>query len=226
MNTDALYLLFRQDVVDTKKPYLWSDDEVFAYMNDAYTMFVRLTGGVPDFTSVATKIHVYSGDPLVDLHPALMRIRTATLASDGTEVNVINAQDMQSLNDEDYGVLRRINVSTGTGRVRYLVTGMERGKGRVINIPTADDEIDLVIERLPLEPLSDFGQELTDIEPHHHIHLLKWMEYMAYSKPDLETFNKARSDQKKADFEEYCQLAKREKEQYKHKVRTVRYGGI
>lgn len=224
MTSDELHDLFRRDVVDTRKPYLWSDTEVFAYMNDAYTMFVRLTKGVSDFTSEATKVLAYEGSNSVDLHPSIMQIRTATLA-DGTDVRVLNAQDQTNMIDEDYGILRRINVLDTVGRIRYLVIGMERGKGRVVNIPDVDAEISLVIERLPLKPITDFGQELSDVEPHHHIHLMKWMEHLAYSKPDLETFNKARSEQKETAFKEYCDLAMQEKERYKHKVRVVRYGG-
>src|SRR5665647_2592591 len=56
MTSDELYALFRSDVVDATAPYLWTDVEVWNYMNDAYKSFVRKIGGIPDNTSLSTKV--------------------------------------------------------------------------------------------------------------------------------------------------------------------------
>lgn len=56
MTSDDLYALFRSDVVDATAPYLWTETEVWNYMNDAYKLFVRKMGGIPDNTSVSTKV--------------------------------------------------------------------------------------------------------------------------------------------------------------------------
>lgn len=223
MTADELYDLFRKDCMDTVRPYLWSDDEVWAYMNDAYRMFVRLTGGISDFTSDACTVRAIAGEATSELHPAILTIRMATL-DDGSDVRIINAQDMTSLNDEDFGVLRRINFSTSVGKVRYMVIGMQKDIARWVNIPDRDYEVNLIIERLPLQTLAP-GSTLDEIQDHHHFHLLRWMQYLAYNKQDAETFNKARSDAMKAEFEAYAAFAKREKDKYKHKVRVVKYGG-
>jgi hypothetical protein len=47
---------FRSDAIDYVAPYLWSDTDALRYMNDAYGMFVRLTGGIADFTTVDTAV--------------------------------------------------------------------------------------------------------------------------------------------------------------------------
>ena len=52
MNVQELLDQFRSDAFDLALPYLWSDTDVLRYMNDAYGMFVRLTGGIGDFTTV------------------------------------------------------------------------------------------------------------------------------------------------------------------------------
>ena len=227
MTSDELYDLFRKDVVDTVEPYLWSDSEVYAYMNDAYTMFVRLTGGIPDFlTDDVCLLTAASGEPYSSLHPSILYVRQASLDSTGDTVRIINAQDIERLNDEDFGMLRRLNQNTTIGKVKYMVIGIQQDLVRWVNVPDDIYEIRLLVERLPLVPITGAGQELADVKAHHHIHLLKWMRHLAYNKQDAETFNKLKSDAEKAEFEAYCYLAKREKDKQKHKVRVVAYGGI
>lgn len=227
MNSTELLDLFRKDVKDTALPYLWSDDEVLAYMNDAYYMFVRLTDGVPDFSNDAVcKLTTTALQASDDLHPSIMTIRMATRESDGTEIRIINAQDVRNLSSNDFGVIRSINMNTTPGRVSYGVIGMEQDTIRWVQIPDVVENIRLLVDRLPIEVINDFDMEFSDVKPHHHIHLLKWMKHLAYNKQDSETFDKARSEKEKKDFELYCSMAMQEKERYKHKVRVVSYGGI
>lgn len=226
MTSDELYDLFRRDVVDTAKPYLWSDDEVYAYMNDAYTMFVRLTGGISDYTSDATTVTAAQGEPLAEISQSILLVRTATLDPTGDTVRVINAQDVENLSDEDFGLLRRLNTSTTVGKVKYMVIGMQPGVVRWVNTPDADYTVKLLVERLPLAEITGPGQALSDVASHHHLHLLKWMRSLAYNKQDAETFDKLKAEKEQLAFESYCSFAKREKDRYKHKVRVVRYGGI
>lgn len=227
MTSDELYDLFRKDVVDTARPYLWSDDEVYAYMNDAYYMFVRLIGGIPDFTTTAVcTVTATANQQYADIHPSILVIRQASLAPNGEAVRVINAQDTESLSDEDFGVLRRINNSTSKGKVRYIVMGMEQDKIQWINIPDVNYTVKLIVDRLPLSIIDTPGQTFDGVKPHHHLKFLNWMKYLAYNKQDAETFNKAKAVEEKAIFESYCAFARAEKERYKHKVRVVRYGGL
>ena len=103
---------------------------------------------------------------------------------------------------------------------------MERNKIRWINVPAADDTVDLIIRRLPLNTLVNDTDELTDVDEEHHLALLHWMEYRAYMKQDSDAFDKMKSDACKALFEGYCRFATSEIERYKHKARSVAYGGI
>jgi hypothetical protein len=195
-------------------------------MNDAYYMFVRMTGGISDFTSAACTVAAVANQPVASINPAILLVRQASLDPSGDAVKVINAQDMERLSDEDYGVLRQINTSTSKGRVRYMVMGMEQGKVRWVNTPDVNYTVKLIIDRLPLSTITDGGQQFDGVGAHHHFHFLQWMRHLAYGKQDAETFDKARSNAEKQLFEQYCYLAKTEKDRYKHKVRVVAYGGI
>lgn len=226
MRSDELLALFRADVVDDVSPYLWSDTEVYAYMNDAYYMYVRLTGGISDATSTLTQIPITAGEADAAIDPAIMRVRQATRVSDNREITVINAQDIDNLTDEDYGVLRRINNITTVGEVCYMITGLEDELVRWVQVPAEDDTCQMVVERLPCSTITGEKQTFSGVGEEHHYHFLKWMRHLAYRKQDADSFNLIKSDNEKSDFVDYCELAKNEKARRRHKVRVVSYGGL
>jgi hypothetical protein len=226
VRSDELLALFRADAVDDTTPYLWTDDEVYAYINDAYFMFVRLTGGISDATSPVCQIPITAGVRDAEIDESILRIREAYLTSNNRELRVINAEDLESLTTEDYGIIRNLNNFTDPGEVRYMITGLEDGLVRWVQPPAEDDEANLIVERLPLAKITKSGQCFSGVREEHHYHLLKWVRHLAYRKQDADAFNLIKSDQEREDFYAYCQLAQREKDRRRHKVRVVQYGGL
>lgn len=232
MNSGDLYDLFRSDVVDTAAPYLWTDTEVYTYMNDAYRIFVRLTGGIPDATSSITQIPVMAGQMYAEVSPLILKFRQAYLVSSGEEITIINEQDIASLTVEDYGKTRKLLMSNNPGPVRYMVIGLERGKdaGKVrwLQTPVMNDTVGTVIYRLPQDALKegDSGFTFPEIGDEHVEYLMLHMKARAYGKQDAETFDRGKREGYKKEFAEYCEAARQEWERYKHKTRVVRYGGL
>lgn len=227
-NSQELFDRFREDIVDVATPYLWTDEEVINYADDAYRMFVRLTGGIPDFTSDVTIIPLVTGEDIVDTDESILRIMTATLASTGADIEVVNVTDLPLLfqSSTDYGSLRTLSMKNMPGAVRWLVVGMQKYTAKVIQIPVVDDEINLYVYRLPLEHIVDGSHLLDDIMSDHHMHLIDWMKARAYKKQDAETFDKTKSADAELDFRTYCLQMKGEWERAKHKNRRVVYGGL
>lgn len=226
MESHELLGIFRCDAVDDVEPYLWSNSEVYRYINDAYFMFARLTGGIPDGSSSVTQLTASEGVATTAIHPSIMRIRTARNVTDNNRpLGIINVQDEDAFLSDDYGRVISTSIDT-VGPVRYMVIGEEEDYVRWINIPHADATIQLVVERLPLIPITNKQQRFTGVREEHHYHLLKWVRHLAYRKQDADTFNLVKSDQERNDFIEYCAMAKQEKGIRKHKVRTTSYGGI
>ena len=227
MESHELLETFRCDVVDDVEPYLWSNSEVYQYINDAYFMFVRLTGGISDATSDVTRLTATQGEATTALHSSIMRIRKATNVTDANHtIRVINTQDVDNLVDDDYGVLRSINQIDTPGTVRYMVIGEEDELVRWVNVPDATVEVQLVVERLPLVRITGKRQKFIGVREEHHYHFLKWVRHLAYRKQDADTFNLAKSDQERDDFVAYCDMARQEKGTRRHRVRTTGYGGI
>ena len=229
MNALELYDRFRSDVVDVLKPFIWSDDDVFRYMDDAYKMFVRLTGGIADFTSDFTRVDIVAGDPIGIYDKRILRIMKATRLSDNGKITVINQTDLSFIRGDDYGLLRPAYLDNAPGRVTQMIIGMERGKCQWVQVPEVDDTAVLHIYRLPkdrIAPGIDAEFDFPEIGEEHVLHLGLWMRHKAYAKADTDRFNGPLSEDFKRQFADYCVFAKEELERAKHKNREVVYGGI
>ena len=227
MESHELLRTFRCDVVDDVEPYLWSNREVYQYINDAYFMFVREMGGIADATTPEVVDLVAStGVATTPIHESILRFRTARNTTLKQPITIINIQDTDDFVTDDYGLLHREFDSTEQGRPTHMIIGEEDGYVRWMQVPDADYNVKVVVERLPLIPITRERQRFTGVREEHHYHLLKWVRHLAYRKQDADTFNLVKSDQERNDFYEYCELAKREKGTRKHKVRVTRYGGL
>lgn len=216
MLSDALLARFRLDVSDVAAPYLWSDAEIYSYMDEAQKMFCRLQGGIADASSALTTLAVTAGDTWVTLSPKILKLRFAQRA-DGREVTVLNFEDVQ------FG-RSGVRFDMATGPLSTVVAGMEKDKLRCVPVPVADDTLQLTIYRLPLTDITTTGQTL-EVDELHHTALLLWMKYLAHSKQDAETYDRGRATQFEGQFRVYCEQARQERERREHKYREVLYGG-
>jgi hypothetical protein len=209
--------LFRSEMKDAVEPYLWSDPEVYTYLDDAQKMFCRLTNGIADATTAAVvDIDVEEGDTWLDLHASILKIRGATRTSDGAELAVLNYEDLAP---------RGIRFVAGTTeRLSTLIVGMEENKLRLMAEASEDDAVKLLVFRLPINTLAK-GVAL-EIPEQHHYHLLPWAKRCALLKQDAETFDKSKAQEMEMTFRAYCADAKTEQNTKRHKIRTVAYGGI
>lgn len=226
MNSTDLRNAFRSDMRDEVAPYLWSDSELYRYINDAQIQFCKREGGIRDATSAVTQVAVAIGEAFADISPSILTIRQATRASDGREIEILNLENIQQMHAHatDYGALASPSAMNTAGPLEAVILGMEAFKVRWVHIPVAADTVNLVVDRMALTPVTGANIDL-EIAEEHHEHLLLWMKHRALLKQDAETYDKGRSDQFRSAFEEYCMEAKRTRERRDHKFRTVAYGG-
>lgn len=227
MTPKELYDRFRADVVDAVEPFLWSKAEVLGYMDDAQKWLCRRAYGIRDASSDAARVDVAIGEAFSDLSPAVLYIRGATRASDGRKVRIFSYEEASGIdaNHEDVGYFRQ-SFMDASGPVIAAIVGMEEEKLRLVQTPAADDTLNLVIERLPLEaPTLDADSEL-EVREEHHLALLLWMKHLAFAKEDSETYDRERSRDFEQRFFAYCEVAKAEKERRNSKPRLIAYGGL
>ena len=226
MNSGELIEAWRADVMDDLEPYLWSQPEAIRYANEAYRRFVRLTGGIHDFTSALTRVDIVAGEAIANVSPLILRFDMATRQSDNREIAITNWTDRNLMRKDDYGTSSFLYNDAAPGEVRYMVIGSQMGKVKWVNTPIADDVAQLQVYRLPLDKVVSENHPLDEVDEDHHIHLLDWMKHLAYLKRDAETYNKNASDEHREMFISYCAESKAELDRYKSKVRTVQYGGL
>lgn len=216
MNSSEVLELFRDTVGDIAEPHLWSDKEAYGYMDDAQKQFCRQTGGLGDASSALTQLSYTPDSDWVALDPRILHIVDATDVF-GRPIEILNLQDMRK---------RGMRFSGTPGRVERIVIGIEEHKARLHAFPADDGVIQLTIDRLPLKPITDAGDQKLEIAEHHHQALVMWMQHRAYGKQDAETYDRNKSLTQEALFKSYCFDAKAERERARGKIRVVSYGGI
>lgn len=218
MNTEEFVSFFRYDMADTAQPPMWTDDEIYRYLNDAQKLFCRRTGGLGDASSSFTTLAVAINEANTDLDPSVLKIRDAYRVSDGRPIEVINYEDFSRLG---------LRFDGSSGPVSYLIIGMEPHKAKFYPIPNTADSVQLIVDRLPTEDITaDSAPQEFEIDQQHVEGLMYRVKEMAYLKQDAETFNKSKAEEFGVMFMRYCDDARKEKDRAKHKTRVVKYGGI
>ena len=176
--------VFRYEVDDLAEPFLWSDEELIDYANDAENEAARRGRLLIDSTTPAVRqIAVLAGTASYALDPRVIFVRRAKLASR----TLILARRSQRDMDECIP-----GWESHTGTVCDYLTDCDTGKVRLYRTPTVDDTLNLSVVRLPLMATKKLD-DTPEIHPRFHRNLRHWMKFRAYSKQDAET-----RDEKKA----------------------------
>lgn len=240
MTPQDIITRFREQVADEDPPYLWGDEEALVFLVDAQDMFCRLTGGIADMTvpsgqqgSPATRLvdlAVTQGQPYTAHSPYILRIRSVWLRTLAMEVPTVSEGDIPRLVVNDYGT--RLNWGRGLslddndiGDVRWAVLGIIRNQIRWLRVPNAADTARLHVYRLPYPRITG-EKDTLEIDEQHHLHLVKWMKHLAYSKEDSETYDKQLADKNEKLFRDYCAEARGEIDRQRHKTRVVQMNAM
>ena len=225
-NSLELLGAWRSTIVDDAEPYLWTDEEAYRYADSAYRMFVRLIGGIHDFTSSVTLVPVVAGEALATVDRSILRFDSAHRVSDGRDISILNWTDRNTMRKDDYGFSKNLYTDATPGEVRYMVVGNQTGIVKWVQVPVVDDEVQLQVYRLPLARITDGTHTLDEVDEDHHIHLIEWMNHLAFLKRDSECYDKGMSDDAADRFRSYCAQCKAEADRYRSKVHVTHYGGI
>jgi hypothetical protein len=218
MNTTELLAVFREEMGDEEAPHLWSDSLLFSYMNEAQEMFCRETEGIEDSSTVSVcRLSVVPDTEWYPISPKILKLRRATRTDTGRPVRLLNFEKAP-----DYGVL----FDGKPGPLNTLVTGAEKSKLRAWPMPNETITVELSVFRLPLEIITDEGNQELEIDSQHHLPLVMWMKHRAYGKEDAETYDRRKADDFQMRFMAYCDRARQEQTRARREVGTVAYGGI
>lgn len=228
MNSTDLHGWFRSEVGDIEEPYLWSDEDVFRYMDAAQDQLCRAPLlGIADASSPVTVIPITAGEVFSPVSECITQIRGATLVSTGRELEVFNYFDLANKQmEKDYGFSVRPIMSSTLGPIRSVVLGVEDDKLRWNAIPEVDDEVHLTVFRRPTTAITDFDQELELRSSDYREGFLHWMKYLAYGKQDADAFDRGKQAEFREAYEEFAVRMAAAQRRKLHKPRVVLYGGL
>lgn len=172
----------RRDLEDTVAPYLWSDDELMEYINEAMDEACIRAGMIRDSDSEVCEFVLRANQSKYDIDDRILRIKRVMIDGQKEPLEETNFDDL----DTDYPGW---HAETANMPRRYL-SNMDACWIRLHPIPldTASKKVRLVVQRLQLKPLTlDKPDSRPEINKIYHFHLLEWAKYLAYSKPDAET---------------------------------------
>lgn len=184
MKASKLIEVFRQDILDTAKPYLVSDDVALFYLNEAQIEAARRARLITDSTSPVATASVSAGDPDVKIDPRIVSIRRIRLLSQPEQLRKAQAREMDNFNPG-------WDSSTSQSTPCFAVLGYETNKIRLHPVPAVGDELQMTVVREPMNAMEINSEP--EIAPRWHLSLIEWMKFRAYIKDDTELY-----DEKKA----------------------------
>lgn len=218
MNSTELLEAFREEMKDVEVPHLWSDADIFRYLDDAQKMLCRLTEGIEDSsTADVCRLNVVPGTEWYPLSQKILKVREAVNTTTGRPYGVVNMEKAS---------LQGVLFNGHPGPLKLFVTGMEKHKLRAWPMPADSATVELRVFRLPLKPITDAGDQTLEVSEHHHNALLLWMKHLAYLKQDADAYDKNAASEFEAAFRTYCHAALKEQERARRNVGTVVYGGL
>lgn len=229
MAPSELFDAFRLEVDDLADGTLWSEDEIYRYMDQAQREFARKTDCFLDATTASvTQIAITANQALVTLSPLVTKVRRGELASNFNTVKATTLAEMDegAVIGSDYGRVVPTQWRSATGEPRWAVTDYQPGKLLLVPKPVIADTLSLAVFRLPLNTLTSSSTVLEVIDEDHQYGLRLFMEHLAYLKQDAETYNPKRSKNAKDEWAEFIADAKRSFRRKRYTPKAIAYGGI
>jgi hypothetical protein len=190
MNLRDLIDEFRWEAADEAITPFWTDAFLARAASQAEQEACRRGALILDSSSPFCSISFGAGDNLLQLDGRILEIRRARLSVAGRRIYPITVAQLDRNNEQ---------WESETGEPLAYVTDYQTGHIRLYPTPTAADEIQLTVRRLPLADLVDDNDE-PEIRPESHLGLVQWMLYRAYMRQDADTFNPTKAAAALAEF--------------------------
>lgn len=198
MTLQELIQDFRATVRDTEQPYLWGDDRVQAWLDEAeQEACIRGRLLHESCHPLVCELSVKAGVAVYPLHSAVLEITHLSFEAIGES----QIRPLPLCSTEDVDAQQGIEWRTKPGRVMAVIQ-MDKAL-RLAPLPETEGLLRLECYRLPLRPLSREPIAVPEIHAAHHRMLVDWALHKAYSVPDSDLMDLERSAQAEQAFSRY-----------------------
>lgn len=196
MRREALRRRVRLLAQDTARPYLWQDEDINDWLDEAQqeaAIRARLLRATPESHPALCEFSLTAGEVTVALPDQLYEISNQEWKA-GTErwPLALVTREWLDTTAPDWR-------ATPPGEPAYVV--QDRQQLQVVPAPITDGAVLIEGYRLP-EPMQSDEDE-PRIPLAHHIHLVQWALHVGYLLPDAETLNPGKSAEAEAEFTRY-----------------------
>lgn len=202
-----LVTAFRQDMRDRTAPYLWSDEELIRYINDARLELCKKAWGISDIIELTFT----TNDPMQALPRWVTKVKTA-------------AVNGKSIAIKAYTEVTDPLTTTQSSTIECLLTGVKEGYLRSYPRPSAPVTVQLLTLCTPkLQILSITDDDVQYELPQDSVlGVLHWMRAAAYQKEDSETFDRGKADEQLQAFYRFADGYKHMHERREHQPGNVK----
>lgn len=183
--TAKIVALIRAKLDDSVTPYLVSDDEIAAALDEKQHEFAERTLCLTDSENFS--ISVLADDPWYVLDERIIKVREGYLTTAKTVVQAISSAALDSITlADDYGKSPS-NWRTSTGTPWAMVTDIAQGSVRLVPQPVTTDTIELTAYVYPTK-LTSISVELV-IPDRWRQHLIAGALSVLFMAQDTETYD-------------------------------------
>lgn len=195
MDTDGLIAQFRREADDRQTPYLWSDEDVQAWLDEAEQEAAIRAHLLPEKVNTdICQVAVTADTATYSLHAALLTIRHARFVTAGGQACRLLVVSQEAID----GICPNWR-DADHGQPQFLIH--DEQTATLVPPPSDAGTLKMDVYRLPLDSFETKNEP--EIGQAHHRHLVVWVLFKAFSKPDAETIDKTKAAEAYARFEAY-----------------------
>ncbi len=193
MNAEDLIAQYRTDAADNEESYLAKDADILVWLDEAQEeACIRARLIYEAVNPKVCSIAVTAGQSVYPLHASVLDIMKATFTPTGSTTKAeLTLSDRIELDRTRSGWRDKVEAP------KYAI--QDDTNIQLACIPDTDGTLSIECYRLPLKKIEDADKP--EIGSAHHRHLVQWVLFRAFGRPDSEVFDPTRSERAKAAFE-------------------------
>ena len=194
MTLAELIRAFRDEIKDTIKPYLVSDDAARRYANQAQIEAARRARLLVDSSSDLCRIDYSAGEPVIDTDSRIVSLRRVRIETAARPLRLAKAAEM----DEEF-----CGWDSSTSQSRPFIAVVDYGTDqlRLYPTPATAGTLCLTVTREPLNLLVN-DEDSPEIPRRLHDRLIPWMKHRAYGMQDSDLYDAKQAALSLAEFEQ------------------------
>lgn len=182
MTLTELIARYRSETEDIVIPYLCSDADMTAYANEAVHQACRRAKLLVDSTTASTcRITLVADQAIYAIDEHVLEIRSARLPGRDYPLDIITERMLAQYVPGWVGETGTIKAAITDANSRTIRFYRTPDAAQILLTPYAW----MNVVRLPLTDMTT-GTHVPEIAAHHHLGLLNWMKFRAYSSGDPE----------------------------------------